>query len=120
MKALHRVFQFFFECHHSDLSRVFTIENRTYQVCFACGRELNYSWELMHSMKPSVPSKDRTPQRAVALSAVAVAADRTAAANVPAGSCSIWRRMEQEAEELNTFAALRFRLKSQPPSKFSQ
>jgi hypothetical protein len=52
-------------------------------------------------MKPSVPSKDRTPQRAVALSAVAVAADRTAAANVPAGSCSIWRRMEQEAEELN-------------------
>lgn len=50
MKALHRVLQFVFECHHHDLSRVFTIENRTYQVCFACGRELNYSWERMHSV----------------------------------------------------------------------
>jgi hypothetical protein len=49
MKALHRVFQFVFECHHCELSRVFTIENRTYQVCFACGKKLNYSWELMQS-----------------------------------------------------------------------
>jgi hypothetical protein len=61
MKTLHRVFQFVFECHHGELSRVFTIESRTYQVCFACGRELNYSWELMHSVKPTVPSKNRTP-----------------------------------------------------------
>ena len=49
MKTLNRVLQFVFECHHRDLSRVFTIENRTYQVCFACGRELSYSWKLMHS-----------------------------------------------------------------------
>jgi hypothetical protein len=49
MKALHRVFQFVFECRHRELSRVFTIENRTYQVCFECGRKLNYSWELMQS-----------------------------------------------------------------------
>ena len=44
MKSLHRVFQFLFECHHSKLSRVFTIESRTYQIRFVCGRELNYSW----------------------------------------------------------------------------
>jgi hypothetical protein len=49
MKTLHRVFQFVFECHHGELSRVFTIDNRTYQVCFACGKTLNYSWDLMHS-----------------------------------------------------------------------
>jgi hypothetical protein len=49
MRALHRVLQFLFECHHRERSRVFTIESRTYQVCISCGRELNYSWELMHS-----------------------------------------------------------------------
>ena len=48
MKALHWIFSFF-ACHHRDLSRVFTIKNRTYQVCFECGREIDYSWELMHS-----------------------------------------------------------------------
>ncbi len=51
MNALHRVVQFVFECHHRELSRVFTIKNRTYQVCFECGREIDYSWELMHSLE---------------------------------------------------------------------
>jgi hypothetical protein len=55
MTALHWIFEFVFECHHPELSRVFTIENRTYQVCFECGREVEYSWELMHSVKGACP-----------------------------------------------------------------
>jgi hypothetical protein len=51
MNTLQRIFSYVFECHHRELSRVFTIEKRTYQVCFTCGRELNYSWELMQSRK---------------------------------------------------------------------
>jgi len=47
------IIQCFFACQHRDLSRVFTINNRTYQVCFDCGREINYSWELMCSLEPS-------------------------------------------------------------------
>ena len=53
MTALHWIIQWFFACHHRDRSRVFTINNRTYQVCFDCGREINYSWELMRSLEPS-------------------------------------------------------------------
>ena len=41
-------------CHHSRLSRVFTIERRTYQVCFECGQKFDYSWTLMHPVQPSV------------------------------------------------------------------
>jgi hypothetical protein len=29
MKALHRLLQFVFECHHRELSRVFTFEDKT-------------------------------------------------------------------------------------------
>jgi hypothetical protein len=46
-----------FECHHSDLSRVFTIKHRTYQVCLECGRELDYSLSLMH-IAPSHTPRD--------------------------------------------------------------
>ena len=41
-----RAFEILFGCHH-QLSRVFTIQSRTYQVCLDCGREFGYSWELM-------------------------------------------------------------------------
>jgi hypothetical protein len=34
-------------CHHGHLSRVFTIQKRTYQVCLECAQEFEYSWELM-------------------------------------------------------------------------
>ena len=54
MKLL-RIFQFAFgSCHHSHLSRVFTIDKRTYQVCFECGQEFDYSWALMRRIRPSV------------------------------------------------------------------
>jgi hypothetical protein len=42
MKFLRRIFQFAFgSCHHGQMSRVFTIRKRTYQVCFECGQEFD-------------------------------------------------------------------------------
>jgi len=41
MKVLSAAFQFVFGCRHRHLSRVFTIQNRTYKVCFDCGREFD-------------------------------------------------------------------------------
>jgi hypothetical protein len=38
---------FFFGCHHRHLSRVFTIDSRTYRVCCDCGAKLGYSLERM-------------------------------------------------------------------------
>jgi hypothetical protein len=51
MKRLLWIFQFAFGCHHSQLSGVFTIKKRTYQVCLECGQEFEYSWTLMRSMR---------------------------------------------------------------------
>ena len=48
------VFESLFGCHHQQLSRVFTIRKRTYQVCVECGREFEYSWELMHSRQSAM------------------------------------------------------------------
>ena len=42
-----RLFEFLFGCHHSSLSRVFTIGRRTYCVCCECGAEFDYSLENM-------------------------------------------------------------------------
>ena len=53
MNSLFWILQFAFGCHHRHLSRVFTIKKRTYRVCFDCGREFGYSWELMHSTQSS-------------------------------------------------------------------
>jgi len=41
MKPLLWIFQFAFGCRHRHLSRVFTIKNRTYRVCFDCGQEFD-------------------------------------------------------------------------------
>ena len=48
------IFQFAFGCHHHEISRVFTIKKRTYQVCFQCGHEFEYSWASMHPGRPSI------------------------------------------------------------------
>lgn len=45
-----QAFEILFGCRH-QLSRVFTIRRRTYQVCVDCGKEFGYSWELMHSTR---------------------------------------------------------------------
>jgi hypothetical protein len=41
------LFDFIFGCYHSKLSRVFTIEGRTYRVCCGCGAQFDYSLECM-------------------------------------------------------------------------
>ena len=38
---------FLFGCHHRNLSRVFTIDGRTYRVCCDCGAEFKYSLRNM-------------------------------------------------------------------------
>jgi hypothetical protein len=60
-----RIFESVFGCHHQDLSRVFTIQKRTYRVCFECGREFDYSWELMHTERPTVADASYTPPNRV-------------------------------------------------------
>ena len=40
MNFVQRTLTFVFGCHHKHLSRVFTINNRTYRVCFDCAREV--------------------------------------------------------------------------------
>jgi hypothetical protein len=42
-----RAFNFVVGCHHRELSRVFTIDRRTYRVCCGCGAKFNYSLETM-------------------------------------------------------------------------
>lgn len=70
MTVLSWITQPFFGCRHRDLSRVFTIDNQTYQVCFECGRRIDYSWERMCSLEPSdsvnrlVPLDNSRPARA--------------------------------------------------------
>jgi hypothetical protein len=45
-----------FGCHHRQMSRVFTINKRTYRVCFQCGQEFEYSWASMHSVRSRAPA----------------------------------------------------------------
>jgi|SRR6516162_1491734 len=48
---LNAIFEWVFGCHHRQLSRVFTIDHKTYLVCFDCGRKLQYSWKEMSLIK---------------------------------------------------------------------
>jgi len=54
---LSTIFEWILGCHHRQLSRVFTIDHKTYRVCFDCGRKLQYSWRAMSLIKTS-----ETPQ----------------------------------------------------------
>ena len=61
MTPFAKLFQFVLGCHHRHLSRVFTIKNRTYKVCFDCGEE----FDLPGSHAPERPSNtDRTRKSA--------------------------------------------------------
>lgn len=44
-----------FGCHHSNLSRVFTIRGRSYVVCCDCGAEFRYSFETMSIQQRELP-----------------------------------------------------------------
>ncbi len=61
MKPLSRILQLSFGCRHRRRSGVFTIKKRTYQVCLSCGQEFEYSWELMHCVRPSVARSPHAP-----------------------------------------------------------
>jgi hypothetical protein len=39
--------EFLFGCHHTNLSRVFTIRGRSYRVCCGCGAQYGYSLDNM-------------------------------------------------------------------------
>ena len=39
MNPLHWMIQLAFGCHHRHISRVFTINKRTYKICLDCGHE---------------------------------------------------------------------------------
>ena len=39
--------EFAFGCHHTKLSRVFTLEGRSYRVCCDCGATFDYSLSTM-------------------------------------------------------------------------
>lgn len=65
MKPLLLIFRFVFGCHHRQLSRVFTINKRTYQVCIKCGQQGEYSWELMRSLPPNVTDYPYAPLNSV-------------------------------------------------------
>jgi hypothetical protein len=56
MKPLMWIFQLIFGCRHRHMSRVFTIEHRTYKVCFDCGRE----FDLPHAHLPVRSDSSRT------------------------------------------------------------
>jgi hypothetical protein len=47
MEKLVAILDLLFGCHHRHLSRVFTIDRRTYRVCCNCGEKFNYSLEKM-------------------------------------------------------------------------
>jgi len=47
MERLVAVLDFVFGCHHRHLSRVFTIDGRTYRVCCDCGAKFKYSLASM-------------------------------------------------------------------------
>jgi hypothetical protein len=66
MERLMSTLDFLFGCHHSHLSRVFTIGGRTYRVCCDCGAKFKYSLASLcmerrlkafdHPLAPSCPS----------------------------------------------------------------
>lgn len=57
MNILNDVARLLFDCHHRNLSRVFTIQRRSYQVCCDCGAEFDYSFITMsaHRVKLARP-----------------------------------------------------------------
>jgi hypothetical protein len=56
VKSLLDVLHFAFGCRHRQKSGVFTIKNRTYQVCLQCGREFEYSLARMRPVRSASAS----------------------------------------------------------------
>ncbi|HVM91585.1 MAG TPA: hypothetical protein VMT67_02180 [Terriglobales bacterium] len=47
MQRVIAIFDFVFGCRHSHLSRVFTMDSRTYRECCDCGATFGYSLDNM-------------------------------------------------------------------------
>jgi hypothetical protein len=48
-------------CSHKEMSRVFTIKKRTYQVCCECGQEFEYSLTRMSVLPPKTVTRPHAP-----------------------------------------------------------
>ncbi len=66
MNPLRTIFQFMLGCRHRHLSRVFTIKQLTYKVCFDCGREFDLPDPQASTDPNSLQSarRERTARRA--------------------------------------------------------
>ncbi len=62
MKYINTAMDWLFGCHHTNLTRVFTIRERSYKVCCDCGHEFNYSLETM-SIAPPDSTRHEAPCR---------------------------------------------------------
>lgn len=51
-KTVERIYDLLLGCPHRQITRPFTIDNRTYCVCCDCGREFTYSLEMMRIVSP--------------------------------------------------------------------
>ncbi len=49
MEGVIRTLDVLFGCHHGNLSRVFTLDGRSYRVCCSCGAKFDYSLENMRT-----------------------------------------------------------------------
>jgi hypothetical protein len=56
MAILMAILEFLFGCHHVHLSRVFTLEGKTYRVCCNCGAKFAYSLATMSIERRLPPS----------------------------------------------------------------
>lgn len=59
---LANAFEFAFGCHHTKLSRVFTIGGRTYKVCCDCGTNFDYSLQTMSMVPRPRPISKMSPR----------------------------------------------------------
>jgi hypothetical protein len=46
-------------------SVAYRYQKRTYQVCVMCGRDLEYSWEMMHPVRSRVAANSYAPLNTV-------------------------------------------------------
>lgn len=60
MAILIAVLEYLFGCHHTNLSRVFTMGGETYRVCFDCAGKFEYSLETMAIQRRLPPTRVMT------------------------------------------------------------
>ena len=65
MKSPLGILHFAFGCRHRHKSGVFTIKNRTYQVCLKCGQEFEYSWVRMRPVQSNAVRGSDAPLKGV-------------------------------------------------------